>query len=118
MVMTFKEIQERTTMHSLLMGMVPSEDEFQIPDILLRSFSIEQPADRKEGSLATTHLQFTSGSLSIIDQEVTPHPSHAYGPTVFSEHLRVVVTTDWGTVTDRINLGQIPKIRVHHLILY
>ena len=118
MVMTFKEIQERTTMHSLLMGMVPSEDEFQIPDIPLRSFSIEQPADRKEGSLATTHLQFTSGSLSIIDQEVTPHPSHAYGPTVFSEHLRVVVTTDWGTVTDRINLGQIPKIRVHHLILY
>jgi hypothetical protein len=121
MVMTFKEIQDRTTMHSLLMGMVPRDEEFQIPDIPLRSFSIEQPADRKEGDFATTHLQFTSGRLSIIDQALAPHPAHAYGPTVFSEHLRVVVTTDWGTVTDRINLGKIPNLQVfklHRLIFF
>lgn len=100
MLMTFYEVSERTTMHSLLLGMVPMKRETQTRDLSLKSYAIEQP----DGNRQITHLQFPPGSVSVIDQE-HDYVEHGYGPTILSEHLRAFVATEWGSVTDRINLG-------------
>ncbi|KAL1878417.1 hypothetical protein Plec18167_004489 [Paecilomyces lecythidis] len=104
MLMTFHEVAERTTLHSLLIGMLPSEREFKISDIPVRSFAIEQPADAFSGQPAVSHLQFPAGAASVIDQE-PGFVEHGYGPTILSEHLRAFVSTEWGSVTDRVNIG-------------
>lgn len=105
MLMTFTDDEERSTMHSLLLGTLPRETELKTSDIPIRAYSIEQPADRYTGKPAKTHLQFPAGSVSVIDQE---HRlvDHGYGPTILSEHLRAFVATEWGSATDRINLGK------------
>jgi hypothetical protein len=104
MLMTFHEVKERSTMHSLLLGMMTKEGEIKTSDIPIRAYSIQQPADRFNGLPEKTHLQFPAGSVSVIDQEHA-FVDHQYGPTILSESLRAVVTTEWGSVTDRINLG-------------
>ncbi|KAF7592127.1 hypothetical protein BBP40_000675 [Aspergillus hancockii] len=104
MLMTFHEVKERSTMHSLLLGMMTKDGEIKTSDIPIRAYSIEQPADRFNGQPETTHLQFPAGSVSVIDQEHA-FVDHQYGPTILSENLRAVITTEWGSVTDRINLG-------------
>lgn len=104
MLMTFYEVPERTKMHSLLLGMRPLEQEVQTSDFGLRSYSIEQPTDKANGRFAATPLQFSAGSVSVIDQE-RDYVDRGYGPTILSEHLRAFISTDWGSVTDRINLG-------------
>ncbi|PKX90368.1 uncharacterized protein P174DRAFT_424548 [Aspergillus novofumigatus IBT 16806] len=104
MVMTFQEVQGRNTMHALLLGMTTSDREFKIPDIPLRAYSIEQPADKPNGQPVKVHLEFPAGNVSVIDQE-RAYVDHGYGPTVLSEHLRAFIATEWGSVTDRLNLG-------------
>lgn len=104
MLMTFHEVDERTEMHSVLLGMVPREGETKTPEIPLRSYAIEQPPDQVTGRSAVTHLQFPAGNVLVIDQEHA-YVDHGYGPTILSEHLRAFIATEWGSVTDRINLG-------------
>lgn len=104
MLMTFHEVDERTQMHSVLLGMVPREGETKTPEIPLRSYAIEQPADQASGRSAITHLQFPAGNVLVIDQEHA-FVDHGYGPTILSEHLRAFIASEWGSVTDRINLG-------------
>ncbi|OJJ51737.1 hypothetical protein ASPZODRAFT_22174 [Penicilliopsis zonata CBS 506.65] len=106
MLLTFDEVKDRTTMHSLLLGLVTRERELKIPDIPVQSFKIEQPASKANGSSppAVSHIQFPAGHALVIDQDHV-FVEHGYGPTVLSEHLRVIVSTEWGSVTDRINLG-------------
>ncbi|RHZ54398.1 uncharacterized protein CDV56_101408 [Aspergillus thermomutatus] len=104
MVMTFQEIQGRNTMHALLLGMTAKDREFKIPDISLRAYTIEQPADKFNGQPVKAHLQFPAGNVSVIDQE-RAYVDHGYGPTILSEHLRAFIATEWGSVTDRLNLG-------------
>ncbi|KKK20247.1 hypothetical protein ARAM_003217 [Aspergillus rambellii] len=104
MLMTFQEVQERTTLHSLLLAMMPKEREFKLSDIPIRAYTIEQPADRFNGQPTKQHLQFPSGTVSVIDQD-HDFIEHGYGPTILSEFLRAFVATEWGSVTDRINLG-------------
>lgn len=104
MLLTFYELPERTKMHSLLLAMRPGDREFRTPELGMRSYAIEQPADKVSGRSALAHLQFPAGNVSVIDQE-HDYVDHGYGPTVLSEHLRVFVATEWGSVTDRINLG-------------
>ncbi|PWY78080.1 hypothetical protein BO94DRAFT_185373 [Aspergillus sclerotioniger CBS 115572] len=104
MLMSFYELEDRTTMHSLLLGILPQDREVKSPEIPIRAYTIEQPADRANGQLAKEHLQFPAGTVSVIDREHS-HVDHGYGPTVLSEHLRAFIATEWGSVTDRINLG-------------
>jgi hypothetical protein len=108
MVLTFDKLERRTALHSLLVGMLASENEFTSPDIPIRSFSIDQPGDSVTGSSDITHLKFSSGSVSVIDLE-PDLVEHGYGPNILSEHLRVLISTDWGTVTDRINIGEMHR---------
>ncbi|PWY77059.1 hypothetical protein BO70DRAFT_409549 [Aspergillus heteromorphus CBS 117.55] len=104
MLMTFHDPEERTTIHSLLLGILPTSREVKSPGIPIRAYTIEQPADRVNGVPAKEHLLFPAGTVSIIDQEHT-RVDHGYGQTVLSDHLRAFIATEWGSVTDRINLG-------------
>ncbi|KAL1975398.1 hypothetical protein VTN31DRAFT_3790 [Thermomyces dupontii] len=103
MVLTFEQLSQRTTMHSLLVGMVPGETEFSSPDMQMKSYSVDQPPAALGGP-GVNYLQFGAGTVSVIDQEPA-YVEHGYGSQVLSEHLRVLVSTEWGTVTDRVNLG-------------
>ncbi|KAM0102981.1 hypothetical protein ACP6JE_002365 [Aspergillus fumigatus] len=98
-------LKDRNTMHALLLGMTTSDQEFKIPDISLQAYSIEQPADKFNGQPVKVHLEFPAGNVSVIDQE-RAYVDHGYGPTVLSEHLRAFIATEWGSVTDRLNLAQ------------
>ena len=104
MLMTFHEVQERTMMHSMLLGMLPRQNELKISDVPIRAYSIEQPADQVTGRTAVIHLQFPAGNVIVIDRQ-PGEVDHQYGPTILSEHLRAFIASDWGSVTDRINLG-------------
>ncbi|KAJ5180905.1 hypothetical protein N7492_004115 [Penicillium capsulatum] len=104
MLMTFHEVEERTKMHSVLLGMLPREGETKTPEIPLRSYAIEQPGEQSSGRSPVTHLQFPAGNVLVIDQEHV-YVDHGYGPTILSENLRAFIATEWGSVTDRINLG-------------
>ncbi|KAJ5927613.1 hypothetical protein N7516_009386 [Penicillium verrucosum] len=104
MLMTFHEAAERTKIHSILLGMIPREGEIKSPEFAIQSYCIEQPEDPFTGQPAVKYLQFPAGSVSVIDQEHA-YVDHGYGPTILSEHLRAFVATEWGSVTDRINLG-------------
>lgn len=104
MLMTFHEVQERTMMHSMLLGMLPRQNELKVSDVPIRSYSIEQPADQFTGRAAVIHLQFPAGNVIVIDRQ-PGEVDHQYGPTILSEHLRAFIASDWGSVTDRINLG-------------
>ncbi|KAJ5806769.1 hypothetical protein N7474_010361 [Penicillium riverlandense] len=104
MLMTFHEVEERTRMHSLLLGMSPRDGETKTSEILTRGYSIEQPGDKATGLPPVTYLKFPAGNVFVIDQQ-HGFVEHGYGPTILSEHLRAFVATEWGSVTDRINLG-------------
>ncbi|KAJ5109644.1 hypothetical protein N7532_002289 [Penicillium argentinense] len=103
MLMTFHEAEERTRMHSVLLGMAPREGEAKTPEFPIRSYTIEQPGEGS-GQAAINHLQFPAGNVLVIDQD-NAYVEHGYGPTILSEHLRAFIATEWGSVTDRINLG-------------
>lgn len=105
MLMTFHELEERTRLHSLLLGVVANEEETEIPDIPMQSFSIEELGNKALGTEAHVHIQFSTPSATVINKDPR-HLEHGYGPTVLSENLRVFVNSDWGSVTDRVNLGR------------
>lgn len=106
MLMTFHTAEERTKMHSVLLGMTPREGQMKSPEYAIQSYCIEQPEDSFTGQPPVKYLQFPAGSVSVIDED-DPYVEHAYGRTILSEHLRAFVATEWGSVTDRINLGEI-----------
>lgn len=104
MLMTFHEEQERSIMHSMLLGMLVRPNEMKVSDVPFRAYSIVQPADRVTGGAPVVHLQFPTGNVHVLDRHPGP-VEHQYGPTILSENLRACVVGDWGFVTDRINLG-------------
>ncbi|EED12669.1 conserved hypothetical protein [Talaromyces stipitatus ATCC 10500] len=104
MVLTFDRIEQRTLMHSLLLGMLAGDNEITYPNLPIRSYSIEEACDPVTGGPGMSHLKFNAGAVSVIDLD-SSHLEHNFGHQVLSQNLRALVSTDWGTVTDRINLG-------------
>ncbi|PGH14538.1 hypothetical protein AJ80_05858 [Polytolypa hystricis UAMH7299] len=104
MLLTFHELEQRTKMHSCLMGVIPSEGELKTTEIPMRSFSMEQPGSKTAMTQAITHVQYSSPSAIIINNNPGKQ-EHGHSSTILSEHLRVFVNSNWGSVTDRINLG-------------
>ncbi|KAL5337443.1 hypothetical protein BJX70DRAFT_389226 [Aspergillus crustosus] len=104
MLLTFQEVRERTNLHSLLLAMLPKQKEEKISDVPIRAYTIEEPLDRFSGQRPKQHLQFPAGTVCVIDQE-NDYVEHKYGRTILSEHLRAFIASDWGSVTDRLNLG-------------
>lgn len=109
MLMTFHEVEERTKIHSVLLSMMPRDGETKTREFQLRSYAIEEPGDPASGRPLTTHLTFPPGNAAVIDQE-HDFVEHGYGPTILSEHLRAFIATEWGSVTDRINLGKLVNL--------
>lgn len=106
MLLTFHEQDQRAKLHSLLLGITPLQDEVKTPDLPMRAFSIEQLPDGNGISKPIVHLQFSSPSATVINNGGSSLQStHGYSSTVLSEHLRVFVTSNWGSATDRINIG-------------
>lgn len=106
LVLTFDRIEQRTLMHSLLLGMLANEKETTSANLPIRSYGIDQPGNAVIGTLDVSHVKFNAGSVSVINLDpdlVDP----TYPPNVLSENLRVLVSTDWGTITDRINIGKL-----------
>ncbi|CRG91567.1 Protein stoned-B [Talaromyces islandicus] len=104
LVLTFDRIEQRTLMHSLLLGMLANEKETTSANLPIRSYTIDQPGDSVIGTRDVSHVKFNAGSVSVINLE-PDFIDHNYPPNVLSENLRVLVSTDWGTITDRINIG-------------
>ncbi|EEH10917.1 conserved hypothetical protein [Histoplasma capsulatum G186AR] len=106
MLLTFHEQEERAKLHSLLLGITPLQDEVKTPDLPMRAFSMEQLPDGNGISKPIVHLQFSSPSATVINNGgPSLQSTHGYSSTVLSEHLRVFVTSNWGSATDRINIG-------------
>ena len=93
-VLGFHDVDERTTLQSLLLGLaMDNTEEKTAADLGIRSYSIEDNG-----------LQFPAGKVSVIDENQAA-PAHMYGPTILSEHLRIFIASEFGSVTDRVNLG-------------
>lgn len=104
MILTFDRIEQRTLMHSLLLGMLADQNETTSPNLAIRSYSISEASGPVAGAPGISHIKFNAGSVSIIDLD----PAYVDGNFrrhVLSQHLRTLISTDWGTVTDRINLS-------------
>ena len=109
MLLGFHDVEERAMMHSLLLGMAIDEGEVKTAsDLSIRSYSVEEPpSPGAEGPQPArpSVLHFPVGNVSVIDEENVV-PTHSYGPTIMSEHLRIFVASEFGSVADRINLGK------------
>lgn len=114
-LMTFHEDEERTEIHSILLGMVPRNGEIKSPEFALKSYCIEQPEDHDSGRPPIKHLEFPAGSVCVINQQ-QGQEDHRQGSTILRKNLRAFVATEWGSVTDRINLGRIPNISLSPMI--
>ena len=103
MLLTFHDAEQRARMHSLLMGVTPTIDEMKyVKDLPLRSYSMAPVGQHINPSQSSAPIQFPASSATIINS----HPDQGCPVTVLSEHLRVFVNSNWGSVTDRINIGK------------
>ncbi|EZG08793.1 hypothetical protein H106_01988 [Trichophyton rubrum CBS 735.88] len=108
MLLTFQDTELRASLHSLLIGITPSESESKSPDLAIQSFTMIQGVDPLGNSGNTlnsrkTFLKFDKGNASVINER--PDHKHSVPSTVLSEKLRVFISSSWGSVTDRINIG-------------
>ncbi|KAM5449886.1 hypothetical protein MaudCBS49596_004648 [Microsporum audouinii] len=106
MLLTFQDSELRANLHSLLIGITPTDSESKSPDLSLQSFTMIQGPDPLGSSSPTlgsrkTYLKFDKGNASVINTT----PDYGAPCTVLSERLRVFISSSWGSVTDRINIG-------------
>lgn len=105
MLLTFHEPEDRSKMHSFLLGVATTRDELKTKEIPMRSFSMEQLPSKVGLPQASPNLQFSTSSCIVINNNPTDL-EHGFGSTVLSEHLRVFINSSCGSVTDRINLSK------------
>ncbi|KAF7585789.1 hypothetical protein BBP40_010082 [Aspergillus hancockii] len=102
--LTFYDHQTRSLVHSLLSGAVSRPHETEIQQLPIRSLAISEPPDRDSDTQDVRYLEIGESLISVIEEKggLERNP---YGNTVWSEILRVIIETKWGSMTDRINLG-------------
>lgn len=101
-MLTFHNVEERTQFHSLLLGIALSDLEIKSPDIAMKSYSMEVPGSHDDPSSQMQFAQSVTASIINLD---TSYLDHGQNATILSENLRVFINSQWGSVTDRINLG-------------
>ncbi|KAK2743897.1 hypothetical protein FQN57_004520 [Myotisia sp. PD_48] len=104
MLMTFIDTEARSNFHSLLLGIVPGENEAKTSEMALKSFAISEVRDPNTGLRNQPHLMFNKSTVTIINK-ISPPTDHSLSATLLSNNLRVFVSSDWGSITDRINIG-------------
>ncbi|KAK1145023.1 hypothetical protein N8T08_004738 [Aspergillus melleus] len=102
----FHHAESRTLMHSLLVDLVPGPGETALRTFPVGSYVILECQTREPGAQGARHLEFGESLASVIEQTQGPEfTSNPYGKTTLSENLRVIIESDWGSITDRINIG-------------
>lgn len=102
----FHHPESRTLLHSLLVDLIPGPGEVALQTFPISSFVMLERQTREPGSQGARHLEFGESLASVIEQAEEPETTtNPYGKTTLSENLRIVVETDWGSMTDRLNIG-------------
>ncbi|KAL4768026.1 hypothetical protein BDW60DRAFT_220068 [Aspergillus nidulans var. acristatus] len=94
---------------SLIQDLVPFPGETAPKRFSTTSYTISQQSSCQEQSTEETQfsrLELGESQTYVIEQDSEPEFGRTpYGKAVLSEHLRVIVETEWGTITDRFNIG-------------
>ena len=103
-VITFHEISTREVVHALLNGTFVGQDEIASEKIMLQDFSVFS----QSSELSSSHPYLSLGQgLQWQHIQIVKEAGHLEtGKTVLSEHLRVCINCNYGTIVDRINLGE------------
>ena len=103
MVITFNEAVRRAQLHSLLSGISVNRGESVLGEMPLEELQIST----RTGDEAK--LSFLPGvqwqQIRVINQSSDEY-SYENPPTILSEHLRMIVNNNFGTIADRINIGK------------
>ena len=104
---TFRDTQDREIFHSLLCGTSTAKEDYCYGSLPLRDFTIEAisadcgPMTSDENA----HLETLYWNKIRITNRGPPPHGHTALATVRAEHLRIMVDSDVGTLTDRVNLS-------------
>ncbi|KAE8370352.1 hypothetical protein BDV27DRAFT_152236 [Aspergillus caelatus] len=101
--LTFHDHHARGLLHALLLGAIPRDHETMSEKFAIRSFALSEPPDRDSDMQNIRHLEVGESMACVIEEKDGAGRS-PYGNTVWSETLRVIIETTWGSITDRINL--------------
>jgi hypothetical protein len=95
-----EDSEARKVLHSLLLDCVPLRGETDPRCFSISCYAIDMQGHGSE-TQATKHLDSGESQALIIeeDSEREGRGTH-YGKTILSEHLRVVIQNEWGSITD------------------
>ncbi|OGM42815.1 hypothetical protein ABOM_009007 [Aspergillus bombycis] len=94
----------RSLLHALLSSASPQDHEAKSEKFPIRSLALSEPPDRDFDMQSIRHLEVGESMACVIEEKDGVGRS-PYGNTVWSETLRVIIETSWGSITDRINLA-------------
>ncbi|KAJ0421553.1 hypothetical protein BJY00DRAFT_323091 [Aspergillus carlsbadensis] len=101
----FEDPEARTLLHSLLLDSTPLRGESNAQSFLISSYAIDMQSQGSE-TQATKNLDSGESQALVIEEEAERESRGThYGKTILSEHLRVIIQNDWGSITDRLNIG-------------
>ncbi|KAF5858760.1 hypothetical protein ETB97_003814 [Aspergillus alliaceus] len=98
-----KDITSRNHLHAVLTGIAPAYNETDPQAFVIRCFVVSEPHDRDSGIQGDRYLEVGPSVASVIEERGPERIP--YGNTVRSESLRVLIQTEWGSLTDRMNLA-------------
>ncbi|KAL4993617.1 hypothetical protein BDV10DRAFT_198181 [Aspergillus recurvatus] len=105
----FDDSAARSLLLSLIQDLISFPGETDLKTFFISSYAISQQLSCQEpGTQETQSLRLELGEslASVIEQDSESELGRApFGKAVLSEHLRVIVETKWGTITDRFNMG-------------
>ena len=106
-VMTFQDVSNRAELHSLLNGLFICDNESILGKSTLKDFTISESAVDSASPAPTLELpsDVQWQNLKIIGED-SEGGIHEVGNAIFSEHLRICVDCNYGTITDRVNVGK------------
>jgi hypothetical protein len=102
--LTFFDHQKLSLVHSLLSGAVSRPHGTGVHKLPIRSLAISEPPDRDSDTQDIRYLEIGE-SMACLIKEKDGMDWKPYRNTVWSETLRLIIETKWGSISDRINIG-------------
>ncbi|KAL4794305.1 hypothetical protein BDV19DRAFT_399473 [Aspergillus venezuelensis] len=95
----------RSRLLSKILGLIPGSGEIG-PQTFALSYVISEAEGIDTAEPGRRYFEFGESIASVIEQKWEREPTVApFGKAVFSESLRVIIETRWGSITDRINIA-------------
>ena len=113
MVLTFREIQHRAQLHSLLDGTFFRPKEAISDEIPLQAFQISRVTDELVSS-APEDLTIAPCIVWKHIKVITEHPASEQHEASASPPLRIITSCDLGTVCDRVYAGMLVILPLRH----